>query len=291
MGISGLLFGRSCIDLSFGKREASDYPKTVCEFAKFETIPSVGLAHFVKPGVRGIPLVPGSVGCEENKDILMADYEFNSIQELLEIVNAWVLNLISTLGYPGLGLVMFLENVFPPIPSEIILPLAGSLTLNGEFSLAGITLVGMLGSVAGAWVFYGIGYWFDEKRVRFLVQTYGKWFLLSVNDLDRALIWFQRYGSWVVFFGRMIPMVRSLISIPAGLARMHWAKFTLFTALGTACWSFLLALAGQTLGKNWVQVEGYLARYEIVVWIGLGVGIGVFVLTKLKGPKKVAQER
>jgi membrane protein DedA with SNARE-associated domain len=211
--------------------------------------------------------------------------EFSYTHELLTTINAWVLNLISTLGYPGLGLVMFLENVFPPIPSEIILPLAGSLTLKGDFSLAGITLVGMLGSVAGAWVFYGIGYWFDEKRVRFLIQTYGKWFLLSTQDLDRALTWFQRYGSWVVFFGRMIPMVRSLISIPAGLSRMNWAKFTLFTALGTACWSFLLAFAGQTLGKNWGQVEAYLASYETVVWIVLGLGIIMFALKKLNPQK------
>jgi membrane protein DedA with SNARE-associated domain len=215
----------------------------------------------------------------------MPSYEFIFIHELLVIVNAWILNLILTLGYPGLGIVMFLENIFPPIPSEIILPLAGSLTLKGDLSLTGITLVGMLGSVAGAWVFYGIGYWLDEKRVRFLIQTYGKWFLLSTNDLDRALAWFQRYGYWVVFFGRMIPMVRSLISVPAGLAKMNWAKFTLFTALGTACWSFLLAFAGQMLGKNWGQVEVYLARYDTIVWTVLGVGILTFVIKKLD-PKK-----
>jgi membrane protein DedA with SNARE-associated domain len=192
----------------------------------------------------------------------------NHIQDLFEMVNTWASNLIQTLGYPGLGLVMFLENVFPPIPSEIILPMAGSLTLNGDFSLLGITLVGMVGSVAGAWFFYGLGYWLDEKKVRFIIRTYGKWLFLSTADLDRALAWFQRYGGWVVFFGRMIPMVRSLISIPAGLAKMNWVRFTIFTALGTACWSFLLAFAGQMLAKkNWAKVEEYLAQYENVVWI------------------------
>lgn len=211
----------------------------------------------------------------------MLPCEFIHIQELLKVVNDWVLNLMLTLGYPGLGIVMFLENVFPPIPSEIILPLAGSMTLKGSFSLVGITTVGMVGSVAGAWVFYGVGYWFDEKRIRFFIQTYGKWFLLSTNDLDRALLWFQRYGNWVVFFCRMIPLVRSIISIPAGLAKMNWAKFTLFTAAGTACWSFLLAFSGQTLGKNWGQVEDYLVRYETIVWILLGIGITAFVYKKL----------
>ena len=201
------------------------------------------------------------------------------------MVNAWASNLIQTLGYPGLGLVMFLENVFPPIPSEIILPMAGSLTLKGDFSLLGITLVGMVGSVAGAWVFYGLGYWLDEKSVRFIIQTYGKWLFLSTADLDRALAWFQRYGGWVVFFGRMIPLVRSLISIPAGLAKMNWVKFTIFTALGTACWSFLLAFAGQMLGKNWAKVEEYLAQYENVVWILIGIGVIGFLFKRFT-PKK-----
>jgi membrane protein DedA with SNARE-associated domain len=221
----------------------------------------------------------------------MFTYELSHVQELLAIVTAWVSNLILTLGYAGLGLVMFLENVFPPIPSEIILPLAGSLTLQGDFSLIGITLVGMLGSVAGAWVFYGLGYWLDEKRVRYLIQTYGKWLLLSTADLDRALAWFQRHGVWVVFFGRMVPMVRSLISVPAGMAKMNWAKFTLFTALGTACWSFLLSFAGQTLGNNWGQVEGYLAQYEIVVWLVMGIGVIGFVVKKLNPQKRFVKAR
>lgn len=211
---------------------------------------------------------------------MMSALEFDQIHNLMEILNSWIVSLITRFGYPGLGIIMFLENIFPPIPSEIILPLAGNLTLKGNFSLLGITVVGMVGSVAGAWVFYGIGYWFDEKRVRYLVQGYGKWFLLSTSDLDRALNWFQRYGNWVVFFGRMIPMVRSVISIPAGLSKMNLVKFTIFTAAGTACWSFILAYAGQTLGKNWGQVDEYLSRYESIVWIVLGVGIIAFILTK-----------
>ncbi len=185
------------------------------------------------------------------------------------------------MGYPGLGLVMFLENVFPPIPSEVILPLAGSLTLDGNFSLFGIALIGMIGSVAGAWVFYGIGYWFDEARVRVIIRKVGKWLLLSEQDLDRALAWFQHHGDRVIFFGRMVPMVRSLISIPAGLARMDPLRFTIFTAIGTVCWSYLLALAGRLLGKNWPLVEQWLNRYEIVVQVGVGIAILYFLYRKL----------
>jgi membrane protein DedA with SNARE-associated domain len=217
-------------------------------------------------------------------------FNFGHIHALIETLNTWVLSLISSFGYVGLGFVMFLENVFPPIPSEIILPLAGSLIEKGDFSLAGITLVGMVGSVAGAYVFFGIGYWFDEKRVRFLIQKYGKWFLLTTKDLDRALSWFQKYGCWVVFFGRMIPMVRSLISIPAGLAKMSLAKFTLFTALGTACWSFLLSFTGLILGKNWILVEEYLTRYETIIWILISVGTLVFIFKKLNHKKWFVKE-
>ena len=210
----------------------------------------------------------------------MTHIEFFHVYEIFKLVNNWVLTLISSSGYTGLGFVMFLENVFPPIPSEIILPLAGSLTTKGDFSLAGITLVGMIGSVAGAWVFYGIGYFIDEKRVRLLIEKFGKWLLLSTNDLDRALNWFKKYGNWVVFFGRMIPMVRSLISIPAGLAKMNWVKFTLYSALGTTCWSFCLALAGKILGDNWQQVEVFLQKYDTLVWITLGSFVLLFVIQK-----------
>ena len=177
---------------------------------------------------------------------------------------------------------MFAENVFPPIPSEIVLPFAGSMTMNGPFTLGGITFFGMLGSVAGAWVFYGLGWWFDERRVRYLVNRFGKWFLLSEQDLDRALSWFHRFGDWVVFFGRMIPMVRSLISIPAGLARMNPLRFTLFTALGTAIWSFALAAGGRLLGENWQQVEFFLSQYKLAVICLAGVGLAVFLLRRLR---------
>lgn len=210
----------------------------------------------------------------------MMDFFF--LTDLLESINTWVLGIISSLGYPGLGLVMFIENVFPPVPSEVILPLAGSLTARGDFTLAGITLVGMFGSVAGAWVFYGLGYWLGEARVRLLIRRFGRWLLLAEEDLDRALAWFQRHGDGVIFFGRMVPMVRSLISVPAGLAKMSPLRFTLFTALGTALWSFVLALAGRLLGDNWVQVEIWLAEFELVVVAALIAAVIWFVVKKLR---------
>jgi len=182
--------------------------------------------------------------------------------ELLDAVVTWAQSVVSTMGYPGLVLVMFLENVFPPIPSEVILPLAGSLALEGRFTLLGVTIVGSIGSVAGALVFYAMGYLFGEHRVRVLMRRYGKWLMLSEEDFDRALAWFDRYGEKVIFFGRMVPIVRSLISIPAGIAEMHLGVFGAYTAVGTALWSFLLAFAGYLLGRSWELVSEWVSRYE-----------------------------
>ena len=202
------------------------------------------------------------------------------LSELLNTINTWAQSIISSLGYPGLGIVMFLENVFPPIPSEIVLPLAGSLTLTGRFTLAGVTLVGAIGSVVGALFFYGLGYWFDESRIRWLLERYGKWLMLATEDLDRAMAWFGRYGEYVIFFGRMVPIVRSLISIPAGLSKMNLGKFCLYTSIGTALWSFMLAFAGRILGQNWHAVSDWIGRYEDVVLV-----VGVLVVVAFFGSR------
>ncbi|HNT74419.1 MAG TPA: DedA family protein [Anaerolineae bacterium] len=198
---------------------------------------------------------------------------------LLNAINEWVQGLISTMGYPGLAFVMFLENVFPPIPSELVLPLAGWLTLgeNASFSLWGVTVVGSLGALAGTYVFYGLGRWFGEDRVRYLLRRFGKWLLLSEQDLDVALAWFAKYGEYVIFFGRMVPIVRSLISVPAGLAKMNLPRYSLYTVIGTALWSFLLAFAGRLLGESWPVVSEIIDQYEhVVLVLGVLVVVGFF---------------
>ena len=210
------------------------------------------------------------------------------LSDILNVINLWAQNIIRTLGYPGLGLVMFLENVFPPIPSELVLPLAGWLTLEeaAKFSLLGVTIVGAIGSVAGAFFFYGLGKWFDEKRVRYLLKRFGKWFLLSEDDFDVALQWFERYDEYVIFFGRMVPIVRSLISVPAGLANMRIGKFTLYTAVGTGLWSFILAFAGRTLGENWSLVADFIDKYETIVIIAAIVVVVAFFVNRVLKMRK-----
>jgi len=203
------------------------------------------------------------------------------LRELVSAIVTWAQSVVSTMGYPGLVLVMFLENIFPPIPSEVILPLAGSLALEGRFTLLGVTVMGIVGSMAGALVFYALGNLFGEPRVRFLMQRYGRWLMLSEADFDRALEWFDRYGERVIFFGRMVPIVRSLISIPAGIAGMNLAFFALYTALGTGLWSFLLAFAGYLLGKSWALVSAWVGRYEKAAIVTGALIIVVFFARRL----------
>ena len=206
--------------------------------------------------------------------------------DLLNVIKIWVEQIISSMGYVGLYLVMFLENVFPPIPSEVVLPLAGSLTLTGRFSIFWITVIGMLGSLTGAFLFYGLGKWLGEPRVRVLMEKYGRYALLSMNDLDRSLEWFDKYDDWVIFFSRMVPIVRSLISIPAGIASMDLTKFSFFTILGTALWSFLLALGGKLLGEQWPLIADYINTYQNIVIFVTGSAVLLFIGSRLLKKKK-----
>jgi membrane protein DedA with SNARE-associated domain len=166
-------------------------------------------------------------------------------------VTEWITRLIHNLGYVGLTLLTFLENVFPPIPSEIIMPLGGFLVAQGELTLVGVVLAGTLGSILGGLVLYALGGQFNQDWLKGWVDRHGHWMLLTVDDIDKAFEWFDRHGTWAVFFARLVPGVRSLISIPAGTNRMNLVSFLLFTALGTAIWSWILACGGVVLGARY----------------------------------------
>ncbi len=181
---------------------------------------------------------------------------------LLELVGGWIEELILAIGYPGIVLVMAIENVFPPIPSEAVLPFAGALAADGELSFWGAVAAGTAGSVLGAVVLYGVGYVAHEAGVRRLVAAYGRYVFISEHDLDRAAGWFERYGEAVIFFGRLIPIIRSIVSVPAGYTRMNPVRFLVYTTLGTALWSLLLTYAGWVLGENWETIREYTGPYE-----------------------------
>ena len=180
-------------------------------------------------------------------------------------VAEWVTRVIETLGYPGLTVLVALENIFPPIPSELILPLAGFLTGQNRFSFPLVLVATTLGSLLGALLLYGIGMAAGQRGVRRLFERYGHLALLTPDDLSRSERWFDRYGPVAVFIGRLIPVVRSLVSIPAGYRRMPIGQFLLLTGFGSALWNGALVTLGWVLGENWRQVEDYVGWLQYLV--------------------------
>lgn len=192
---------------------------------------------------------------------------------LLEFVRTVIQDTILTLGYVGIAIVMFAENVFPPIPSELVMPFAGWLSRDGKMDLTSSIVAGTAGTVAGAVVLYYLGLVADEPIIRQFVRAYGRFWLLSEGDVDRTLAFFAKHGASVVFFGRMIPLIRSLISIPAGMNRMPMLPFLAYTTLGSAIWTAALTLGGWVLGENWEAIIGIVNTYERVF-----VAVGVIAL-------------
>ena len=193
----------------------------------------------------------------------------------------WGERLVESMGYPGLAIIMFLENVFPPIPSEPFLLGAGFATADGKMSLPLSILAATIGSLIGATVFYYIGIALPEHRIRSLLRRYGKFALLGEDDLDRALAWFVGHGRAVVFFGRCIPLVRTLISVPAGLTRMPLPQFLAYSAAGTALWSTFLILAGRLLGNKYEDALVYLDRFQYLVVAVVVIALAALVLRRV----------
>jgi membrane protein DedA with SNARE-associated domain len=195
---------------------------------------------------------------------------------------AWIERTMESFGYAGIVVLMFLENVFPPIPSELIMPLAGFTAARGDLSFAGVIVAGTLGSVLGALPFYYLGRFVGEARLRRLADRYGRWLTVSGKDIERATGWFIRHGSITVFVGRLVPGVRSLISIPAGLVGMNLIPFLLYTTFGAALWVTALTSAGWLLGANYERVESYVGPVSYLVLGGLAVAALVWLLQRLR---------
>jgi membrane protein DedA with SNARE-associated domain len=203
-------------------------------------------------------------------------------------VVSWVTDLMETLGAPGAGIAIALENLFPPLPSELFLPLAGFTASQGKMNLFAAILWTTTGSVAGALALYYLGALLGRDRIRAIAQRLP---LVDVSDVDRTEQWFARHGKATVFFGRMVPIFRSLISIPAGVERMPLPSFLLLTAAGSLIWNSALILAGYVLGENYHLIDQYMGIVSKVV-IGLVVVAVVwFVVSRLSRQKKKAQTR
>lgn len=183
----------------------------------------------------------------------------------------WVMRMIQAGGLAGIALLTFIENVFPPIPSELIMPLAGYMAGQGRLSFAGVVIAGTVGSILGALPLYYLGRKVGEERLKELADRHGRWLTVSRQDVERAKGWFDRHGGAAVFFCRLVPGIRSLISLPAGVARMNLAVFLAWTAAGSAIWTALLAWLGYFLGGRFKVVEEYLDPAANVVFGGIAV--------------------
>ena len=196
---------------------------------------------------------------------------------LLGGIADWVVRIVQTAGYPGIVALLLLENLFPPIPSELILPLAGFLAVQGQFALPGVWAAATGGSLLGALMLYTLGRVLGEARLRELVKRWGKWLLVDERDLDRGRQWFDRHGGKAVLICRLVPVVRSVISIPAGLEGMPLGRFVLYTLVGSGVWNAALIGAGWLLGNQWqrvqqyAEVQGNAALLIVAGWIAWGL--------------------
>ncbi len=190
----------------------------------------------------------------------------------------WSVNVMETLGGPGAALLIAIENIFPPLPSEIILPLAGFTASQGTLGLFEVIIWTTIGSIVGAIVLYYLGNLLGRDRIRHFATKIP---LMKISDIDKAENWFTKHENKAVFFGRMIPVVRSLISIPAGIEKMPIKIFIIYTAAGSLIWNSTLIFAGYLLGEQWQLVEKYVKFLQYIVIVVIVIACGYFIFTRL----------
>ncbi|SNZ05593.1 membrane protein DedA, SNARE-associated domain [Terribacillus aidingensis] len=199
----------------------------------------------------------------------------------------WITQFMEQFGYFAIVLLMAGENVFPPIPSEIILLFGGFLTTtSASVTVVGVIIAATIGAVIGAVILYGIGLLLDVERLEKIVDRWGHILRIKKEDIHKADAWFDKYGVWTIFLCRFVPVIRSLISIPAGMSNMNFGLFLIFTTLGTLIWNTVLVLLGMWLGESWSKVETYLGYYQDVVIIVLAILFVLFVIWFIKRNKK-----
>ncbi|MDO0932882.1 DedA family protein [Streptomyces sp. DG2A-72] len=203
-------------------------------------------------------------------------------------VAGWAADLVETLGGPGAGLAIALENLFPPLPSEVILPLTGFAAGQGSLSLVSALFWTTLGSVVGAVVLYWIGMVFGRERMH---AIWAKLPLVKASDLERTERWFVKHGTKAVFLGRMVPIFRSLVSVPAGVERMPLPVFVMLTTLGSLIWNSVLVLAGYWLGDQWSSVERYVGVLSKGVLVLVFVALAAYVGVRLRGRNRAQHRR
>lgn len=200
----------------------------------------------------------------------------------------WLMHMMEQFGYFGIALLIFLENLFPPIPSEIVLTFGGFLAGEHKLSLILVILSATAGSVLGAMLLYALGMWIGKKRIYRFVEKYGMYLYIKKSDIDKTVHWFEKYGHWTVFFCRFIPVLRCLISLPAGMTRMNFWQFVSFSALGALIWNGVMIYLGKAVGSHWHSVLGYIDYYS-KFFIGILIILCLVIIWKWLGRKKKAK--
>jgi membrane protein DedA with SNARE-associated domain len=195
----------------------------------------------------------------------------------------WLAGIIDNFGYAGIFLLIALENIFPPIPSEVILTFGGFVTTTSELTITGVVIASTLGSVIGAMALYGLGLLLDVERMEKIVDRWGHILRLTKKDIHKADAWFDKYGYWSVFLCRFVPLIRSLISIPAGMSNMKFVPFLIFTSAGTFIWNIVLVNLGAKVGESWEDIVAYMDIYSNIAYAAialLGIAFLVYILKR-----------
>lgn len=211
------------------------------------------------------------------------------IEQVVMLATSLIITVIQRTGYFGIFVLMAAESALIPIPSEITMTFGGYLASIAKFNIYFLIFVGAFANLIGSWLAYWLGYWGEKTVILNLIRKYGKYVLISEHEFERSEKWYRNYGEAITFFSRVLPVVRTFISLPAGIARMNFWRFTLFTFLGSLIWSALLAYVGYVLGKNWNSLHPYYQKFEYLI-IGGIVLLGLYYIwhkyKTLKNKKK-----
>ena len=213
----------------------------------------------------------------------------SKLTTMTELLKAWIESTMASAGNLGIAMLMFAENIFPPIPSELIMPLAGFTAHTkpeSGLTITSVIIAGLLGTMLGTMPWYYAGVWLGETRLRDLADRYGKWLGMTGDDLDRANRWFYRHGNVAVFLGRLVPGLRTVISLPAGISRMPLVPFMAYSTLGSGIWISILTGAGYALGQNYELVDQYLAPVSKIVVVTLVLSFGLWLWRKRSKPSQ-----
>src|SRR5579859_7443779 len=208
---------------------------------------------------------------------------------MLANLSTIIIHFVQSSGYLAIFILMLLESMLIPIPSEVTMPFAGFFAQQGHLSLILVIFIGALANLVGSLIAYAVGYYLEESIVISLIDRYGKYILLRRHEYEKAMAWFKKYGSSVVFFSRILPAVRTFISLPAGLAEMNILKFSVYTFLGSLIWSTLLTYIGFYLGKNWESIHGIFSKIQYLVIGFLFLAICYYIYTHIKKNKNTSK--